>query len=49
VHIADRLLSQETLEGPGLEAAFAEPLTDKDRKTAETGINHDNIKLARIM
>jgi cell division protease FtsH len=46
VHIADKLLAQETLEGPELETAFAEPLTEKDSKVAEIGINHDNAKLA---
>jgi cell division protease FtsH len=46
VHIADKLLAQETLEGPELETAFAEPLTEKDSKVAESGINHDNAKLA---
>jgi cell division protease FtsH len=47
-HIAEKLLSQETLEGPALEAAFADPLTDEDRKIAEVGINHENTKLTPV-
>jgi cell division protease FtsH len=29
VHLADKLLAKETLEGPELEAAFTEPLTEE--------------------
>ena len=35
VHLARKLLAKETLEGPELEAAFTEPLSETDsRKTA---------------
>ncbi len=47
-HIAEKLLLQETLEGPSLDAAFAEPLTDEDRKIAETGVNHESANLTSV-
>ncbi len=36
-HLARRLLAEETLEGPALEAAFAEPLSEKDTAIAGDG------------
>ncbi len=41
VHLAEKLLSKETLEGPELEAAFTEPLSESDDKE-----NRDPQKMA---